>query len=295
MRQTGWTLATIVCVVSIACEGQRAAPAVEPAAANSPLEHVKLFNDVRGFMAPILLPLKLAPHVESECNGEKQSSDVRLSFIVDTNGRARNIVFEQALGNDLDYLALQIMEADRFSPGELSGAAAAAAGAVEMHFEACAEVKKDQFDEETAEVRMLAPPEQKYDLSFRPEGITADGQTEVSLRPISDSFETPIRIEKVGGDVTPPKVLYSAAAEFSDYARKKQIGGSGNFSVVVDQHGLPQDVQLDTSDADSKLLDPSLVQEAIKALRQYRFKPAMKKGTPVAVRTSIEVDYRLGY
>ena len=61
----------------------------------------------------------------------------------------------------------------------------------------------------------------------------------------------------------------------------------------MDEHGFPHDVQLDTADPDSKVLDPSLVLNAISAIRQYRFKPAMKNGMPVPVQIQIEVDFRL--
>ena len=40
-------------------------------------------------------------------------------------------------------------------------------------------------------------------------------------------------------------------------------------------------------------LDPGLDQNAIQAVMQYRFKPAMKSGQPVPVQMTILVNFRL--
>jgi outer membrane biosynthesis protein TonB len=285
-------LAAMACLAPAGCLGQQGAPVTATPVANPTLEQVKLFNDVRGFMAPILIPVdKRQP--EGTCNGPKEDGDVKFSFIVDLNGRARNIAFEKALGNDVDYSALRIMENDRFEPAEFNGAPVASFGALDMQFESCGLAEKDKSERKTESVIIPTLRIQSYDFSFRPQAVRADGQTEVILAPISDSLETPTHVEKVGGEVTPPIVIHSAEAEFSDYARRHRIGGSGNLSVVVDEHGFPHDVQLDTADPDSKVLDPSLVLNAISAIRQYRFKPAMKNGMPVPVQIQIEVDFRL--
>jgi TonB family protein len=283
------TFAASCCVTAGA---QQPVPSTARAEAAAEPERVKLFNDVRGFMAPILIPLDVAPP-ESKCNGLKEHGDVKFSFIVDGNGRPRNVVFEKALGNNLDVFALRFMEYDRFKPAEFNGAPVASYGAMDMHLESCRAVTMDPSGRKTESLIVPTLPIQKYDPSFRAKGVNADGESEVGLTPISDSAETPTRLEKVGVDVSPPIVIHSVGAEFSDYARKKGLQGVCVVRVAVDEHGLPQDVQLDTADGNSKLLDPSLVQNAIAAVRQYRFKPAMKNGMPVPVQIRIEVDFRL--
>jgi TonB family protein len=93
---------------------------------------------------------------------------------------------------------------------------------------------------------------------------------------------------KIGGNVSAPVVIHSVEAEFSDYARRNRICGTTIIGLIVDAEGLPQDVHV------IKSLEPSLEQNAVAAVEQYRFKPAMKDGTiPVPVEIKIEVDFTL--
>jgi len=43
----------------------------------------------------------------------------------------------------------------------------------------------------------------------------------------------------------------------------------------------------------TRSVDKRLDQNAIDAVNQWKFKPAVKDGKPVAVRTSVKVDFRL--
>jgi TonB family protein len=94
-------------------------------------------------------------------------------------------------------------------------------------------------------------------------------------------------VYKVGKDVTAPVVLRSVEAKFPKSAR----GTKANFHavvlvhLVVDAEGSPQDVKT------SRSYNADFDAEAVNAVLQYRFKPAMKDGKPVAVEISIEVDF----
>ena len=98
----------------------------------------------------------------------------------------------------------------------------------------------------------------------------------------------PPELYKIGGDVSAPEVIHSVEAEFSDYARRNLICGINLIGLTVDANGNPQDLHV------IKSLEPSLDAQAIEAVSQYRFRPAMKDGTtPVPVRISVEIDFRL--
>ncbi|SPE20292.1 hypothetical protein SBA5_290146 [Candidatus Sulfotelmatomonas gaucii] len=56
--------------------------------------------------------------------------------------------------------------------------------------------------------------------------------------------------------------------------------------VIVDSHGMPQNVHITRS------YNSDFDAQAIKAIRQYRFKPAMHAGQPVAVAITIEVNFK---
>jgi TonB family protein len=85
-----------------------------------------------------------------------------------------------------------------------------------------------------------------------------------------------------------PVPLLQPQAEYSDYARKKGISGICLLGLIVDANGMPQNIHV------IKSLEPSLDQNAIEAVKKYRFKPAIKDGTvPVPVVVNIEVNFRL--
>jgi protein TonB len=56
--------------------------------------------------------------------------------------------------------------------------------------------------------------------------------------------------------------------------------------LIVDAEGKPHKVQI------SRSYNTDFDEEAVKAIQEYRFKPAMKDGKPVAVEVSIEVDFK---
>jgi periplasmic protein TonB len=93
---------------------------------------------------------------------------------------------------------------------------------------------------------------------------------------------------QIGGRVSAPVVLHSVEAEFSDEARRAKYQGVCLISLIVDAQGNPQNIRV------ARALGMGLDEKAIEAIRQYKFKPAMKDGkTPVPVMITIEVDFRL--
>lgn len=95
-------------------------------------------------------------------------------------------------------------------------------------------------------------------------------------------------VYKVGKGVTAPVALKSVEAKFPKSARDAKVGFDAVVLVrlIVDAEGMPQDVHI------SRSYNADFDAEAIKAIKQDRFKPAMKNGRPVAVEISIEVDFR---
>jgi TonB family protein len=129
---------------------------------------------------------------------------------------------------------------------------------------------------------------------------------EISLRHISDeqlssakelpAAQVTIQVEgfdgpvyKVGNRVSEPKLIDSVEAEYSHEARSAKIEGTVVVSLIVDAKGTPQNVHV------THFLGKGLDDQAAKAVRQYRFKPAinLNTGQPVAVPISVEVRFRL--
>jgi TonB family protein len=88
--------------------------------------------------------------------------------------------------------------------------------------------------------------------------------------------------------VTPPRAITTAVPEYSDEARRKHIEGVVLVSTLVNEQGEPTDIRVERS------LGYGLDENAVRAVSQYRFQPAIDRdGHPVAVRIAIEVSYRL--
>ena len=103
---------------------------------------------------------------------------------------------------------------------------------------------------------------------------------------------------KPGSGITPPKVIHAVDPEYTDKARRKKLSGTCELIVTVGVDGLPRDVKVSRSMSEqlpAKLHDAavSLDENAIKAVEQYRFEPAMLHGRPVPVYVHIEVKFQI--
>lgn len=92
---------------------------------------------------------------------------------------------------------------------------------------------------------------------------------------------------RVGGGVSAPKALYSPDPEYSEEARKAKYQGTVVLWVVVGPDGHPRDIRVQRS------LGLGLDEKAVEAVRQWKFEPARKDGSPVAVQINVEVNFRL--
>jgi TonB family protein len=91
----------------------------------------------------------------------------------------------------------------------------------------------------------------------------------------------------VGGGVSAPVVIHSVQAEFTPEARAADFQGNVSIQLIIDSQGNPQNVHV------VRHLGMGLDEKAVEAVKQYRFKPAMYQGHPVAVQMVIEVDFHL--
>jgi TonB family protein len=91
----------------------------------------------------------------------------------------------------------------------------------------------------------------------------------------------------VGGGVSAPQVIHSVQPQFTPEARRANFQGVVAIQLIVDSQGFPQDVRV------VRRLGMGLDEEAIEAVKQYRFRPAMYEGHPVSVQMIIDVDFHL--
>jgi TonB family protein len=94
-------------------------------------------------------------------------------------------------------------------------------------------------------------------------------------------------VYKVGGSVSAPRAKHSPPPEYSKQALDAKYQGTCVLGLIVGTDGLPRDVKIIRS------LGLGLDEKAIEAVKQWKFKPAMKDGKPVAVQINVEVFFRL--
>jgi len=94
-------------------------------------------------------------------------------------------------------------------------------------------------------------------------------------------------IRHVGGDVSQPVLLNQIQPEFSEEARRTKTPGVVTVGLIVDAKGMPQNVHV------ARGVGMGLDEKAIEAVKQYRFKPAMENGKPVAVEMNVIVDFEI--
>ena len=90
-----------------------------------------------------------------------------------------------------------------------------------------------------------------------------------------------------GSGIEPPKLLREVKADYTDDARRAGIAGEVLFEIVVRRDGSVGDVRV------MRGLDRGLDQRAIAAVRQWRFAPATRHGSPVDVIVEVGVDFKL--
>lgn len=87
--------------------------------------------------------------------------------------------------------------------------------------------------------------------------------------------------------ISAPRVRFAPDAEYSDKARNAGIQGTVRLSLFVGVNGLPHDIRVERG------LGYGLDEEAVKAVRRWKFDPAKKDGTPIDFKINIEVSFRL--
>ncbi len=94
-------------------------------------------------------------------------------------------------------------------------------------------------------------------------------------------------IRRIGGGVSAPVVLFAPEPQFSEEARKAKVSGNVLVYLQVDSTGKPTHVRV------LRGIGLGLDEKAKEAVLQYKFKPAMEDGKPVAVEMNVEVNFQI--
>ena len=93
--------------------------------------------------------------------------------------------------------------------------------------------------------------------------------------------------EKVGNGVSAPKVIYKAEPAYTEEAKAARVQGTVGLKLVVTEEGTAEDISVVRS------LDKGLDEQAVIAVKKWRFAPGEKAGKAVPVDVTIEVNFRL--
>ena len=170
-------------------------------------------------------------------------------------------------------------------------------GASEFSQNAIVAIRKWRFH---PEVRQGRPVETTYRIHVRFSPMLQEANSEVELEsplpesPLASSPANPRR-QNLGREIhrmpepgiVAPKQLYSPEPEFSEKARIEAQQGNVDIDLVVGTDGLPRDLEIACSSS------PDLNDNAISAVKQWKFAPATKDGNPVPAEILIEISFKL--
>ncbi len=91
----------------------------------------------------------------------------------------------------------------------------------------------------------------------------------------------------VTAEVTPPEKISGPDPRYTEIARKAGVEGVVILRVIINKQGTVESVKL------LKKLGFGLDEEAVRAVKQWKFKPALLNGKPVAVYYNLTVHFRL--
>jgi TonB family protein len=90
-----------------------------------------------------------------------------------------------------------------------------------------------------------------------------------------------------GSGIEPPRLLREVKADYTEDARQRSISGEVVMEIVVRRDGSVGDVRI------LRGLGGGLNDRAVQAVRQWRFAPATRLGSPVDVIVEVGVEFRL--
>jgi len=92
---------------------------------------------------------------------------------------------------------------------------------------------------------------------------------------------------RIGGSVSAPTCIYCPDPEYSEEARKARHQGVVVLWAVVDESGRANQIRV------QKSLGLGLDESAVRAVQNWRFRPAERSNKPVPVYMAIEVNFHL--
>jgi len=230
-----------------------------PIAAGAPqVAESGVYKPGQGVAAPVLVK-EFKPQYTAEAMRARVQGAVTLECVVQPDGTVGEARVTKALEPGLDREAIKAVKQWRFKPGTKDGKAVPVRVTLEMAF-----TLRDTPTQPLFPVRPLVPG-----------GESSKGQ------PLAAG------VYKPGDGVSAPVMVKEVRPQYNPEAMRAKIEGSVTLECVVQIDGAVGEVHV------TKSLDPGLDEEAIKAVKQWRFEPGTKDGKPVPVRITLEMTFTL--
>jgi TonB family protein len=119
------------------------------------------------------------------------------------------------------------------------------------------------------------------------EASASDAVSYVHIATSEEVARASAATEATEGGIIPPLLVSRVAPKYTKAAQRAELQGTVVLYAVVEADGSVSTARVTRS------LDPGLDQEAIKAVKQWKYQPGTKDGRPVRVAATIEVEFRL--
>lgn len=99
----------------------------------------------------------------------------------------------------------------------------------------------------------------------------------------------PAGVSRIGGGTTAPRVLKESRPRYTREAREAQIQGDLTIEAIVEKDGTVGEVRV------ARSLDKvfGLDQQAVDAVKTWKFEPGKKDGVAVPVMVEIEITFTI--
>jgi TonB family protein len=223
-----------------------------------------VYKPGNGVLAPVAVK-EVKPQYTPDAKEAKIQGVVTLECVVQPDGTIGGVRVTKGLDSGLDQEAIKAVRQWRFKPGHKDGKAVPVRVTLEMTF---------TLRDTPARGGTFARP-------LFPVGPLTPGDAGRKGQPDAT------RAYKPGNGVSAPVVVKEVRPQYTPGAKEAKIQGVVTLECVVNADGTVGDVEV------TKSLDAGLDQEAIKAVKKWRFEPGTKDGKPVPVQVALEMTFTL--
>ena len=103
---------------------------------------------------------------------------------------------------------------------------------------------------------------------------------------LTASFSLAQEQTKAGKDVQPAKIVHHVRPDYPDSWKREGLQGTVHVRFTIAKDGSVRDVNV--VDGDSRL-----AKSALKAVKQWRYSPALKNGEPVELQSTVAIVFAL--